>query len=388
MMAPGDHSSHGARHQTTEEPRDYVFIDTPALLDEWVASMRTAIDSGVTARCCIDTEADSLHHYQEKLCLIQISFDGRHALVDPLALADMSPLIGALDQCEIWIHGSDYDLTMLRRTYNWAPKEVRDTQIAARLVGYRQFGLAALLESVFGASHSKASQKADWSRRPLPPTMLRYAVDDVRLLLQLADHLMAKLKDAGRIDWFLQGCRALQDDVAGRTSAGKEDPWRVQGSGRLHPKGLALLKAFWEWREQAAGGRDIPCFRVMSNKQMLDYAVNYEAQQNIMPPNGWRPRWKKDFDHILDELATSDPATWPQRIRKNNGRMSEEDRQAVERLCQFRDTQAAALGIEGSLLGSRSTLEQVVIDPDGTRHLLPWQREVLSEGLQRIVRKT
>lgn len=127
---------------------------------------------------------------------------------------------------------------MLRKGYNWSPKTIRDTQIAARLVGHRQFGLAALVENVFGKKLSKASQKEDWSRRPLPETMLRYAVDDVRYLLSLADQLQAELREKGREDWFLQGCKALQDGVAARTMAGQEDPWRVRAQGGFNPRDL------------------------------------------------------------------------------------------------------------------------------------------------------
>ena len=189
---------------------DYIFIDSGDVLDQWVAEARAMINSGSEARCCIDTEADSLHHFQEKLCLIQVAFGGRFALVDPLAVQDVGSLIGLLDDCELWLHGADYDLTMLRKAYDWSPKNVRDTQVAARLVGHRQFGLAALVETVFGKSLSKASQKEDWSRRPLPETMLRYAVDDVRYLLPLADLLGEKLRESGREEWFLQSCRSLQ----------------------------------------------------------------------------------------------------------------------------------------------------------------------------------
>jgi ribonuclease D len=364
--------------------RDYRYIDTQASLNDWVGEALVKLSKGNDSRCCIDTEADSLHHFHEKLCLIQIAFSGHFALVDPLAIGDMSPLIDFFDRCELWLHGADYDLTMLRKAYGWSPKIIRDTQIGARLVGHRQFGLAALVENVFGHKLSKASQKEDWSRRPLPDTMLRYAVDDVRYLIPLADVLQAELKQKGREDWFLQSCISLQAGVAARTMAAKEDPWRVQGSGRLQPKGLSLLRAFWEWRDGVAAERDIPCFRVMSNKQMLDYALQYESGENIFPPGGWRPKWKRDFSEVLGVLAEADPRSFPQRQKKARGRLTEDSRQQVENLCKIRDIKAQELGIESSLLGSRSTLEQLIASPDGLADLLPWQRKALGEDLERI----
>lgn len=377
----GQHSRAHDGATAGRQPKDFAYIDTPEHLADWVQSARRKLDDGAPARCCIDTEADSLHHFQEKLCLIQIAFGSDYALVDPLAIPDVSPLIALLDECELWLHGADYDLTMLRKAYGWNPRTVRDTQIAARLIGHRQFGLAALVENVFGKTLSKASQKEDWSRRPLPEVMLRYAVDDVRYLLPLADHLWEKLQNTGRESWFLQSCRYLQDGVAARSKAPREDAWRVQGSGRLLPKGLALLKAMWEWREGVANERDIPCFRVMSNKQMLDYATQFETGGRISPPGGWRPKWKKDFGDIVSQMAASDSNDWPMRLKKARGRLTDAARQHVENLCRLRDQRAEALGVESSLLGSRATLEQVVACADGVSELLPWQKELLQEGL-------
>ncbi len=367
-----------------KRPGDFVLIETEAALSRWLDEVREQIALTGDTRCCLDTEADSLHHYKEKLCLLQVAFAGKLALVDPLAVQNVTPLLELLDQYELWFHGADYDLTMLRRTYGWAPKVVRDTQIAARLVGYRQFGLAALLHSVFGLELSKASQKADWSRRPLPEHMQEYAVDDVRYLLPLADHLEELLEEKGRGEWFQQSCRSLQEDVAARSMEPREDPWRVQGSGRLHAKGLAVLQSFWQWREGVAEEKDIPCYRIMSNKQLVAYAEQFDMNQDLVPPNGWRPRWKKDFESIIQRVLSDGPASWPARLRKARGRLSDRERQLIDQLCAHRDSVAVGLDIESSLLGSRSTLEQVVAEAAGETRLMQWQRELLVRGLEAV----
>ncbi|SKB01550.1 ribonuclease D [Prosthecobacter debontii] len=366
-------------------PGDYVFIDSPDQLQQWLLETEAHLAQSADKRCCLDTEADSLHHYHEKLCLLQVACAGRFALVDPLAISDVSALLNLLDRHELWFHGSDYDLTMLRRTYGWAPKVVRDTQIAARLVGMRQFGLAALLQTVFGLEISKASQKADWSRRPLPPHMLSYAVDDVRYLLPLADYLMQLLREKGREFWFEQSCLELQEDVAARSAAPKEDPWRVQGSGRLHPKGLAILKAMWEWREKIAMEKDIPCYRVMSNKQMVAFAEVFESGGVMHPPAGWRPKWKKEFHELVAEVFKAGQSAWPQRVKKAKARLTDAQRDQIDQLCGMRDKIAEALDIESSLLGSRSTLEEVVAVQAGVGALMEWQREILKAPLESVL---
>ena len=117
---------------------------------------------------------------------------------------------------------------------------------------------------------------------------------------------------------------------------------------------------------------------------MLDYALLYESGQAIYPPGGWRPKWKRDFSEVLGVLAEADPRTFPQRQKKARGRLSEDSRMQVENLCKIRDIKAQELGIESSLLGSRSTLEQLIASPDGLADLLPWQRLALGDDLERI----
>jgi ribonuclease D len=367
--------------QEESGPMDFVYIDTAEALAAWVAEMQVKLAACDDKRICLDTEADSLHHYREQICLLQVACAGEFALVDPLAIEDVSPLLDLLNSGELWFHGADYDLSLLLRTYNWVPRVMRDTQIAARLVGHRHFGLAALVREFVGIELSKASQKADWSRRPLPEVMLRYAVDDVRYLLFIADQLLAELREKGRMEWFAESCQTLQNDVAARLQQTREDPWRVQGSGRLHPRGLALLKEMWQWRDGVAEERNLPCFRVMSNKQMLGYAEAYEARQEVRPPAGWRPRWKRAFEQILKDVQETDAADWPQRMKRPKSRFSDDERALVDRLCGQRDGIAEGLGIESSLLGSRASLEQVVGARSADGILMEWQKGLLAAPL-------
>ncbi|PYJ76645.1 MAG: hypothetical protein DME77_05220, partial [Verrucomicrobia bacterium] len=118
-------------------------------------------------RVAVDTEADSLHCYREKLCLLQISLPGRDSIVDPLADVDLAPLRATLERKEIVLHGADYDLRMLRRGFNFVARRIFDTLIASRLLGVREFSLAALVKRYFGVELPKGSQKANWAQRPL-----------------------------------------------------------------------------------------------------------------------------------------------------------------------------------------------------------------------------
>lgn len=357
----------------------HTWIASAGELDAFLRDIVPAVDRGEVTSCCLDTEADSLHHFQEKLCLIQLAIGGKFALIDSLAFSEMASLLTLLDRMEVWLHGADYDLTLFRRTYNWVPRTVRDTQIAARLTGHRHFGLASLIEKQFGVVISKASQKADWSQRPLPEKMLAYAIDDVRLLEPLIVLLRKELQEKGRWNWFVQSCEDLREDVLSRQERDPEDVWRVNGSGSLRSKGLAALRAIWFWRDGIARGRDVPPFRVLNNQQMITMATEFEAQDRIPIPPRWRGQWRNGILGAIDEVRGANPDSWPQRVRKHGRRTTDIEREKIERLCRERDKVAETLGIESSLLGSRSVMENIILGSkeENGSHLMPWQREAL-----------
>jgi ribonuclease D len=363
--------------------RDYSWIETDAQLHDLCSVLEQQIEEGTLHAAYIDTEADSLHHFQEKLCLIQLAAGDQYALIDPLAIREISPLLQFLERTDVWLHGADYDLTLLKRTYGWTPVRIFDTQIAARLTGHRAFGLAALVQHHCDVTLCKSSQKEDWSQRPLPAKMQDYAIDDVRYLPVLAERLMAELAAKNRVSWFDQSCDTLKADVLARQERDREEAWRISGSGRLHPRGLALLREIWFWRESMAREKDVPPFRVLNNQQMLIMAGDWEQEVQVHPPPRWRGKWKDTFEQALQRVQQSDPATWPQRPKKNTRRVTDLEKDRVEKLCKARDRKAEALGLEPALLGSRSLMEDLVFTPESeaASRLMAWQREVLGEAL-------
>ena len=371
---------------STGERTAHRWIDTPEKLHALVQDIEKKIASGEVTACYVDTEADSLHHYQEKLCLIQLAVGGEFALIDSLAISEMQPLLAAFDKLEVWMHGADYDLTLFKRTYGWLPRLVRDTQIAARLAGHKHFGLASLIEQHFKVILSKASQKADWSQRPLPPKMLAYAVDDVHWLPQLVEILQKELAAKNRGAWFLQSCEDLCMDVLARQERDREDAWRVNGSGSLRPKGLAALRVIWSWRDGMARDRDAPPFRILNNQQMISLALEFEANDRVSLPPRWRPSWRTPILDAIDQIRGADPETWPQRPRKHGRRTTDAERERIDKLCKSRDKIAESLGIDNSLLGSRAVMEELILQREGDGHasLMPWQRELLAETLQNV----
>ena len=155
----------------------------------------------------LDTEADSLHSYPEKLCLLQISLPDTDVLIDPLSQLDMTALFKALASRELLIHGSDNDLRLMYAAQQFVPSKIFDTMWAARLLGFTAFGLNDLLSKLLGITLDKGSQKANWTRRPLTDKMAIYALNDSRHLRALADKLRSYIPqpvvdqvDDGQVD--------------------------------------------------------------------------------------------------------------------------------------------------------------------------------------------
>ena len=63
----------------------------------------------------IDTEADSMHSYPEKLCLVQISLQGADELVAPLAGIELATPWSTLQDSELIFHEAE---DALRRVHS------------------------------------------------------------------------------------------------------------------------------------------------------------------------------------------------------------------------------------------------------------------------------
>src|SRR5712691_6635513 len=170
-------------------------IDTEPKLQAFLPKLHAA------AWVAVDTEADSLHAYPEKICLIQISTVSGDNLIDPLAGVNIDPVLDALSGHELIMHGADYDLRLLRKHHEFVPKAIFDTMLAARLLGLRQFSLCHLVETYLGVKLEKGAQKANWALRPLTERMARYARDDTHYLKPLADKMKPELEAKNRMAW-------------------------------------------------------------------------------------------------------------------------------------------------------------------------------------------
>lgn len=329
-------------------------------------------------RCVLDLEADSLHRYREKLCLIQYGDADGVEIIDPLAIEDMRPFALWLQDARVWMHGADYDMSLLQKAYGVLPALILDTQIAARLLGFEQFGLAALVEHFFGITLSKKNQKADWGQRPIPAGMLEYAQGDVAYMLEMADRLVADLNRLGRYDWFIESCEWNLQRGRERFHAAQTDVWRIKGSGKLDRRGLAALRTLWKWRAAEAEAWDRPSYMVCSNDDLLRWSTQLQDFRTVQPfPNGGSHRLGR-FRRAVEYFQLLDEEEYPRVIKHSPSQRCPHFEKKLEHWIALRDALAKQLRVEPSIVASRGQLESIANhEEEGLQQLMRWQRELL-----------
>jgi ribonuclease D len=229
----------------------------------------------------IDTEAASFHRHHDRIYLIQVSSRTRTAIIDPLALPDLSGF-GALlanPAIESVFHDADYDLRLFDRQYGFRAARLFDTRVAAEFLGEPGLSLAALLERHFGVRIDKRFQRADWSERPLSPEMLAYAAADTAHLVGLRDLLAERLDAARRTAWAEEEFAALTT-VRWTTDADREPGWlRLKGAKQLPPRQLAILREVHGWRVEIASKTDRAEFRILGNEAL--FAIAEKAPRTV-----------------------------------------------------------------------------------------------------------
>ena len=329
----------------------------------------------------IDTEADSLHAYPEKLCLLQISIEGADELVDPLARLNLGPLLEALAAREIIFHGSDYDLRLLHRTVGFVPHSIFDTMIAARLCGGLEFGLANLVQKYLQRTLEKGSQKADWARRPLTPRMEEYARNDTRHLKPLSDLLRAELAAKGRLEWLRETCaRLVVEGTTPRPEESLRERWRLGGSSRLTRRGLGVLRELWLWREEVAIDLNRPPFFVLSHDTLLALSEAASADQPVEPlvPTRFPPHRRAGVLHAIERGRRLSPSQLPEIPRPERRRVTEAEKKRFADLKKKRDDVATALTLDPTLIASKSDLLELSKEQGAPAGLLmSWQSKLL-----------
>jgi ribonuclease D len=355
----------------------YIFlvVDNEQKLQEFLPSLRNA------PWVAVDTEADSLHAYPEKVCLIQISTVHGDRLVDPFAEMVLDPVLEALSGHQLIMHGADYDLRLLRKHHEFVPSAIFDTMMAARLLGVRQFSLSHLVEHYLGVKLEKGPQKANWAMRPLTERMERYARNDTHYLKPLSDHLKSELEIKGRLEWHRESCAKLIAESAQHRPADLDSIWRLRGSHLLGRPALAVLRELWQWRETEAVASNKPPFFVLSHDSLVAIAAAAAGGHSVDPllPKHLSERRRCGLAKAIAGGLGISPENHPNILRPMGRRPSEVQRKRFLELQVHRDARAAELGIDPTLIASRATLSDLAHNWQvHSSDLMDWQKQLLS----------
>ena len=334
----------------------------------------------------VDTESNSLHAYRERVCLVQFSTPTADFIVDPIRLPDLNPLavfFSNPDQQKVF-HAAEYDLICLRRDYHFEFSNIFDTMSAARTLGWRQVGLATILDTHFGVKMNKKHQRADWKRRPLTLEQLDYARLDTHYLVALRDKQLQALTEGGRWPEALEEFERMARLRADSDNAGPDPAafWRVTGARDLTPAQAAVLQALYAYREQQAERMDRPVFKVMGEATLMELARRAPRHtDDLKSVPGMTPdqtqRHAHGVLHAIEQGLRAPAQHAPQAHRE-----PDDVRDRYDRLHTWRKDRARARGVESDVILPRTALWDLARRPPRTHDELadiadfgPWRRE-------------
>jgi ribonuclease D len=333
--------------------------DLPAPV--WVARRAALVDLVAElqrhARIAVDTEANSLHAYRDRVCLIQFSTPKADYLVDPLELVDLSPLapVFANPKIEKIFHAAEYDIFGLQRDHDFTFANLFDTMVAARTLGYKAVGLGDLLASKFGVEVNKKHQRANWGARPLPPDMIDYARHDTHYLIELRDLLSAELTERGRRELACEEFARLSR-LNGHNNHDARQPWeRINGQQDLDRRQQTVLNALCHSRERLAEKMDRPLFKVLDDRILIAIAGACPKSKDDLQNIGLSERQIQRFAH--DILAAVRKGLEAPLVHCTGvERLSESVNDRLNRLKDWRKRAGVALGVESDIILPRAYL--------------------------------
>lgn len=341
----------------------------------------------------IDTEFLRDRTYYPQLCLVQVAGPGIDAVaIDPLAKGiDMGPLYGLLANESVLkvFHAARQDLEIFFNLTGKIPHPIFDTQVAAMVCGYgEQVGYNSIVADVCKVQIDKGAQFTDWSRRPLTPRQLAYALDDVTYLRDVYAHLAQALEERGRIEWVFEEMEILTNPATYQNLP--EEQWKRIKLKSNKPKVLAVLREIAAWREREAQRRNLPRGRVARDEILAEIAIhppkNAEELRHIRNiPGDITGRFS---DQILDAvkkgLATPTAECPKMEIRP---RFPQDLTPALEMLKMLLRIQASEYEVAAKLIAGSSDLEELAALNGKAQiaALKGWRYEVFGREAQRLM---
>jgi ribonuclease D len=254
-------------------PAEYLDIATADQLTSYCEELARA------KQIAFDTEFISERSYRPVLCLVQVVADGQLALIDPVAIEDLTPFWEAVSRPghETIVHAGRGELEFCLQAVGRPPARLFDVQIAAAFAGIEYpAGYGTLISKLLGETPNKAETRTDWRRRPLSRRQIQYALDDIRHLPAIREKLHRRLTALDRLDWVQEEMAGWQKEVQWAQS---QERWRrVSGNSGLASRSLAIVRELWRWRETEAERRNCPPRRVLRDDLVIELAKRQSSE--------------------------------------------------------------------------------------------------------------
>ncbi len=339
----------------------------------------------------VDTESNSLYVYQEQVCLIQFSTGNTDYLVDPLAISDLSPLekIFSNPNIEKIFHAAEYDLICLKRDFGFRFRNIFDTMVAGRILGRDQVGLGSMLKESFDIDVDKRFQRANWGKRPLSPAQLAYARLDTHYLIELRNRLKTELIEKGWWPLAEEDFRAAEQVTLPDQDPSPSRCFRIPGSQELSPIQLSVLQAVCEYRDEAARHSNLPPFKILSNRVLLEIArIHPQTFQELEQVKELSPRLLSRYGDGLLEAVERGFAAGPIERVHNHNRPAEDFLYRLEVLRSWRKDTGQQLSVPSDVILPRDMLEEIAqANPRNKAELtelmgrLPWRLEKFGDQI-------
>ncbi len=342
----------------------------------------------------VDLEADSMHCFKEKICLIQIAGKDQAFLVDPFLINDFSPFVTLLENQDIIkiFHGADFDVRSLDRELGCRIENLFDTEIACRFLNVRERGLGALLKEHFDVFVDKKFQKVDWSRRPLKDDMIAYSVGDVAHLIELHDRIKERLEKINRLSWAKEEFEA-QASVKYESNHKLPLFKKFKGAGKMDNRTLAVLENLLQVRMGMAKKKDLPLFKIISNQSLLSLATHRPKAVETMVSIRALSKKQADMYGVLCQEAISSALALSHVELPSypKVRMPRKNPQVLERinlLKKMREKLSVSIGMESGFLINNNLISTVAFENPRTKAVLEnlenirnWQVEALGDEI-------
>jgi ribonuclease D len=312
-------------------------------------------------RIAVDTESNSLFAYQEKVCLIQISTPETDYLIDPFALSDLSLLASVFADANVEkiFHAAEYDILCLKRDYHFEFHGIFDTMIAARILGLTEIGLGSLLLNRFGIEIDKRYQRANWGIRPLSAPMLSYAALDTHYLFKLRDSLEKDLIENNLKDLAEEDFMYISRVEGHKPNGSGANCWKVAGASRLTPRQAAILDQLCNYRDYQARRADLPHFKVLANKLLVDLCqAEVTVADDMLKVDGMSKKLlQRHGAGLLRAIQTGQSA--PPIIKPRKTHPPEDQLIRMERLKEWRKKTAHELKVESDVVLPKDEMEAI-----------------------------